>query len=291
MTSIRTAYWLSSQRCEARCVSSRRSRTVGCNEGANERFLTTTAAPLPAVLADLDEAQREGVAMSEGPVLLIAGPGAGKTLTLVRRALHILTAGLARPNELVLCTFTEKAALELRDRLRSAAIEVGYTGDLSSLRTGTIHGVCNEFVDLYRHLTPLGNGYEVLDELTRVPRRCALVDAPASAAAGEERIDDREGRRLLLDWVATLEDGLGERSDHPVIDERAQALHGDAIGGERLLLRMGPRSDVDDLGGRHGFDDAACDADAAEVGVDNGDDPPAGTELREKVAGGGPELA
>ena len=67
----------------------------------------------------------------------------------------------------MLCTFTEKAALELRDRLRSAAIDIGYTGDLSSLRTGTIHGVCNEFVDRYRHLTPLGNGYEVLDELTR----------------------------------------------------------------------------------------------------------------------------
>jgi DNA helicase-2/ATP-dependent DNA helicase PcrA len=79
----------------------------------------------------------------------------------------ILTSGLAQPHEIVLCTFTEKAALELRDRLRSAAIDIGYTGDLSSLRAGTIHGVCNEFVDRYWHLTPLGNGYEVLDELTR----------------------------------------------------------------------------------------------------------------------------
>lgn len=129
--------------------------------------MTTTTAPLPGVLADLDDAQREAVAATEGPVLLIAGPGAGKTLTLVRRALHILTAGLAQPHEVVLCTFTEKAALELRDRLRASAIEAGYTGDLSSLRTGTIHGVCNEFVDRYRHLTPLGNGYEVLDELTQ----------------------------------------------------------------------------------------------------------------------------
>jgi DNA helicase-2/ATP-dependent DNA helicase PcrA len=123
--------------------------------------------PLPAIVAGLDDAQREAVATTEGPVLLIAGPGAGKTLTLVRRALHILTAGLAEPHEVVLCTFTEKAALELRDRLRASAIDAGYAGDLSSLRTGTIHSVCNEFVDRYRHLTPLGDGYEVLDELTQ----------------------------------------------------------------------------------------------------------------------------
>lgn len=129
--------------------------------------MTLATTPVPAVLADLDNAQREAVTATEGPVLLIAGPGAGKTLTLVRRTLHILTSGLAEPHQIVLCTFTEKAALELRDRLRSAAISAAYTGDLSSLRTGTIHGVCNEFVDRYRHLTPLGNGYEVLDELTQ----------------------------------------------------------------------------------------------------------------------------
>jgi len=129
--------------------------------------MTTTAHPLDAVVEDLNDAQRDAVLATDGPVLLIAGPGAGKTLTLVRRTLHILTSGLADPGQIVLCTFTEKAALELRDRLRVAAIATGYQGDLSSLRTGTIHGVCNEFVDRYRHLTPLGNGYEVLDELTQ----------------------------------------------------------------------------------------------------------------------------
>ena len=47
-------------------------------------------------------------------------------------------------------------------RLRMDAEISGYQGDLSTLRTGTIHGVCNEFVDRYRHLTPLGNGYEAV---------------------------------------------------------------------------------------------------------------------------------
>src|SRR2546423_2586448 len=122
--------------------------------------------PLDLVLADLDDQQRRAVAATGGPVLLIAGPGAGKTLTLVRRTLHILTAGLAEPSEVVLCTFTEKAALELRDRLRGAASAAGYDGDLASLRTGPLHGPCHDFVERYRHLTPLGHGFQVLDELS-----------------------------------------------------------------------------------------------------------------------------
>lgn len=75
------------------------------------------------VSKDLNEAQLDAVRATEDPVVLIAGPGTGKTLALVRRSLHILTSGLAEPHEIVLCTFTEKAALELRDRLRAAAID------------------------------------------------------------------------------------------------------------------------------------------------------------------------
>jgi len=53
-------------------------------------------APSPAVLTDLDEAQRAAVVTTEGPVLLIAGPGSGKTLTLIRRTLHILSYCVAQ---------------------------------------------------------------------------------------------------------------------------------------------------------------------------------------------------
>ncbi|MBI3328030.1 MAG: UvrD-helicase domain-containing protein, partial [Nitrospinae bacterium] len=66
---------------------------------------------------ELNEAQREAVGATEGPLLVIAGPGSGKTLVLVMRALNILLQGLAEPREVLLCTFTEKAAFELRDRL------------------------------------------------------------------------------------------------------------------------------------------------------------------------------
>lgn len=117
---------------------------------------------------ELNEAQREAVAHTEGPLLVIAGPGSGKTLVLVVRALNTLLQGLAEPGELLLCTFTEKAAFELRDRLSLAAKKLGYREDMSELLVGTIHGICNDFILQYRHRTPLGNNYEVLDELTQL---------------------------------------------------------------------------------------------------------------------------
>ena len=67
-----------------------------------------------------------------------------------------------------LCTFTEKAAFEMRDRLSAAARKVGYKGDLSELTTSTIHGFCNRVLTRHRHRTKLGHGYETLDELTQL---------------------------------------------------------------------------------------------------------------------------
>lgn len=125
----------------------------------------------PAILRlypALNEPQKSVVAHGVGPLLVIAGPGSGKTLTLVLRAINLLLLDLAKPSELVVCTFTEKAAFELRDRIVTAARQLGYAGDLSALGVGTIHGLCNRFLIQHRHHTPLGSGFETLDDLTQL---------------------------------------------------------------------------------------------------------------------------
>jgi len=61
---------------------------------------------------ELNDPQRDAVSCTDGALLVIAGPGSGKTLVLVVRALNILLQGLADPSEILLCTFTEKAAFE-----------------------------------------------------------------------------------------------------------------------------------------------------------------------------------
>jgi len=120
-----------------------------------------------AVTDGLNDDQAEAVRATDGPVLVIAGPGSGKTQTLVRRTLHLIQSGLARPEEIVLCTSTEKAALELRDRTRNDAAKFGINDDISGLLVGTVHGIANDFLEKFRHKTKLGNNFRVLDELTK----------------------------------------------------------------------------------------------------------------------------
>ncbi len=117
---------------------------------------------------DLNPAQREIVGHLDGPLLVIAGPGSGKTYSMVLRALNLLLLEKAPPKEIVLCTFTHKAAFEMRDRLAAAARKVRYEGDLSEMTISTIHGYCNQALTRHRHRAKLGHNYETLDELTQL---------------------------------------------------------------------------------------------------------------------------
>ena len=82
--------------------------------------------------------------------------------------MNLLLSGKATPKEIILCTFTEKAAFEMRDRVMSAARKLGYKADMTDLRVGTIHGLCNRLLTENRHHTPLGSNYETLDDLTQL---------------------------------------------------------------------------------------------------------------------------
>ena len=94
----------------------------------------------------LDAGQRELIRRLEGPVLGIAGPGAGKTLSVALRAANILLLGKAEPSELLLCTYNADAAVELRQRLDAVGRAAGYDGDLRQARVCTIHSLCGRLL-------------------------------------------------------------------------------------------------------------------------------------------------
>ena len=117
----------------------------------------------------LDEDQKAVISHEHGPLRVIAGPGSGKTLSLVLLAMNLLLQEKAKPDQLILCTYTEKAAFEMQDRLREVAKEVAYEGNLSLVRVGTIHSICAQLIESRVHeaAMPLGNGYETLDQFSQ----------------------------------------------------------------------------------------------------------------------------
>ena len=112
----------------------------------------------------LDAGQRELIRRLEGPVLGIAGPGAGKTLSLALRAANILLLGKAEPGELLLCTYNADAAVELRQRLDAVGRAAGYDGDLGQTRVCTIHSLCGRLLAAYPERVGLRHGFSLLDK-------------------------------------------------------------------------------------------------------------------------------
>src|SRR5690348_17855348 len=98
-----------------------------------------TAAPdtqPPPYLAGLNEAQRRAVEAVDGPVLVLAGAGTGKTRVLTTRLAHILATRRAFPGEILAVTFTNKAAREMRERLEAM---IGETAN--GVWLGTFHAL------------------------------------------------------------------------------------------------------------------------------------------------------
>lgn len=95
--------------------------------------------------------QEEAITYNGGPLFLTAGPGSGKTRVLLWRALNLMVHCGVKPEEIFLATFTEKAALQLKEGLQALLEYVtdrtGAYYDLSKMYVGTIHSLCQRIVD------------------------------------------------------------------------------------------------------------------------------------------------
>ena len=121
----------------------------------------------PAILRmhpELDSQQREVIAHADGPLLVIAGPGSGKTLCVLLKAVNLLLSGRAAPEELVLCTFGRDAAHQLRCRFAASAQACRTLGQLSRVCITTIHGLCHRVLALHAGAAGLSPGYGLLNE-------------------------------------------------------------------------------------------------------------------------------
>ena len=120
----------------------------------------------PVILSlypQLDAGQLELVGSLDGPTLGVAGPGAGKTLTLALRGANILLLGKAEPSELLLCTYNVDAAGELRQRFDAVASAAGNGVNTGRTRVSTIHSLCGRLLAGYPERVGLRRGFRLLD--------------------------------------------------------------------------------------------------------------------------------
>lgn len=108
--------------------------------------------------------QLEAILATDGPVLIIAGPGSGKTFTLVERIVYLITHKGVAPESLLVVTFTDKAARELTTRISNRLAEIGIQFNLNEMYLGTFHSICLRLLEDYREFTRLKRSFTLFDQ-------------------------------------------------------------------------------------------------------------------------------
>ncbi len=151
-------------------------------------------------LKGLNPEQREAVMSTEGPLLVLAGAGTGKTRVLTTRVAHILAQRKAWPSQMLVVTFTNKAAREMRERTLAL---IGPDGE--GLRWfGTFHSVSAQILRRHAELAKLKSGFTVLDTDDQLRLIRQILDA--------EGIDQK---RWTPRFLASLIDGWKNRAIWP----------------------------------------------------------------------------
>ncbi|MFZ9199730.1 MAG: ATP-dependent helicase, partial [Paracoccaceae bacterium] len=170
----------------------------------SQRAMAARPAPY---LDDLNPAQRAAVEALDGPVLMLAGAGTGKTKALTARIVHLLNMNRARPNEILAVTFTNKAAREMRLRVGRML------GDVAEGMAwmGTFHSLSVKILRRHAELVGLKSNFTILDTDDQLRLLKQLISAanidekrwPARLLAGI--IDGWKNRALTPDRVPSSE--------------------------------------------------------------------------------------
>jgi len=187
------------------------------------------AAP-PAYLTGLNPDQRAAVEAVEGPVLVLAGAGTGKTRVLISRLAHLLDAGYAHPGEVLAVTFTNKAAREMQNR-----VEDVLGRSVEGMAIGTFHATSARWLRRHAELVGLKSDFTILDSDDQIRLLKQLLQAenidekrwPARHLAG--LIDRWKNRALAPDQVPAEEaqafaDGRGVKL-YDAYQERLKVLN------------------------------------------------------------------
>jgi ATP-dependent DNA helicase UvrD/PcrA len=209
-------------------------------EGASLSAQAMAARPQP-YLDGLNPEQRAAVLALEGPVLMLAGAGTGKTKALTARIVHLLNTGTARPNEILAVTFTNKAAREMKNRVSGM---LGQTVE-GMPWLGTFHAICVKLLRRHAELAGLKSNFTILDTDDQIRLLKQLLVAsniddkrwPARMLAGI--IDNWKNRAWTPDKVPAGEAGAFNHRGTELYDQYQTRLRElNAVDFGDLLLHM-----------------------------------------------------
>jgi len=187
---------------------------------SNSLSAQASAAKSRIYLDSLNNEQRKAVEEINGPVLMLAGAGTGKTRALITRIIHILNLRKANPNEILAVTFTNKAAREMKNRIQTNV------GDLIEGMTwvGTFHSICVKMLRTNAELVGLKSNFTIIDTDDQLRLLKQLIQAEN---IDEKRwpprmlahiIDNWKNRALRPDNIPNIEASL--------FNERGEELYG-----------------------------------------------------------------
>ena len=169
--------------------------------------------------------QQKAIDTTEGPVLIIAGPGSGKTFTLVERIIHLVSDKTVPPEKLFVVTFTDKAAQELITRTSNRLAEIGVNVNLNEMYLGTFHSVCLRWLEEFRDYTRLKRNFTLLDQFEQQYFFYQRMDTYRALPEVEALLGPPTGSRwvaseTLLRWVNTVHE---EALDTAVLEQSDEA--------------------------------------------------------------------
>ncbi|MBW8711558.1 MAG: ATP-dependent helicase, partial [Mycobacterium sp.] len=146
------------------------------------------------LVADLDDEQREAVLAARGPVCVLAGAGTGKTRTITRRIAHLVATGHVAPQQVLAVTFTQRAAGEMRARLRALDAASGDVGT-SSVQAMTFHAAARRQLSYFWPRVVGDTGWQLLDT------KFSVVAQAANRAGVSTSTDDVRDLASEIEWA------------------------------------------------------------------------------------------
>ncbi len=201
--------------------------------------MTDTATELETLLSGLNEPQREAVTYGDGPLLILAGAGSGKTRVLTHRIAYLVATDRAKPNEILAITFTNKAAGEMRDR---AELLVGRR--VRAMWVMTFHAACARM--LRAHADKLGytRRFTIYDQADarRLVKRCldelGIDPKRFTPSAIHNQISDAKNRLRDADAYGRMVGSYFEQTVADVFRMYERELHRmNAMDFDDLLVR------------------------------------------------------